>query len=132
MMIALSSIQVAALQLGMALRPLREPLWSGQGRFLVAGLVIAMAVALVTVGVLSLVRRDHVRQGPTMRRLCRALGLDTPHRRLLENMAMKTGVRCPAALLISRGCFDTAHRRYKPQGVEAQQLQSVRQRIFDR
>ena len=132
MMIAFNSIQLAALQLGMALRPLREPLWSGQGRFLVAGLVIAMAVALVTVGVLSLVRRDHVRQGPTLRRLCRALELDAPHRRLLENMAMKTGVRCPAALLISRGCFDTAHRCYKPQGIELQQLHSIRQRIFDR
>ncbi len=132
MMIALSSIQFAALQLGVTLHPLREPWWFGQGRFLVAGLVIAMAMALVAVGVLSLVRRDHVRQGPTMRRLGRALGLDAPQRRLLEQLAVKTGVRCPAALLISRGCFDTAHRRYKPQGVELQQLQSVRQRIFDR
>lgn len=131
-MIAFNSIQLAALQLGMALRPLREPLWSGQGRFLVAGLVIAMALALVTVGVLSLVRRDHVRQGPTMRRLCRAVGLDTAQRRLLEQLAVKTGVRCPAALLISRGCFDTAHRCYKPQGIELQQLHSIRQRIFDR
>ncbi len=130
MMTALSSIQFAALQLGMALRPLREPLWSGQGKFLVAGLVIAMALALVAVGVLSLVRRDHVRQGPTMRRLCRALGLDTPQRRLLEQLAGKTGVRCPAALLISRGCFDTAHRRYRPQGVELQQLNRIRLRVF--
>ena len=132
MMTMFSSIQFAALQLGVVLRPLREPLWSGQGKFLVAGLVIAMALGLVTVGVLSLVRRDHVRQGPTMRRLCRALALGAPQRRLLENMATKTGVRCPASLLISSGCFDTAHRRYKPQGIEAQQLQSVRQRIFDR
>ncbi len=130
MMTALSSIQFAALQLGMALRPLREPLWSGQGKFLVAGMVIAMALALVAVGVLSLVRQDQVRQGPTMRRLCRALGLDTPQRRLLEQLAGNTGVRCPAALLISRGCFDTAHRRYRPQGVELQQLNRIRQRVF--
>ena len=130
MMTALSSIQFAALQLEVLLRPLREPWWFGQGRFLVAGLVIAMAMALVTVGVLSLVRRDHVRQGPTMRRLCRALGLDTPQRRLLEQLAVKTGVHCPAALLISRGCFDTAHRRYRPQGVELQQLHRIRRRIF--
>ncbi|MCH7849712.1 MAG: hypothetical protein IIB53_15295 [Planctomycetes bacterium] len=132
MMTALSSIQFAALQLGMALRPLREPLWSGQGKFLVAGLVIAMALAVVAVGVLSLVRHDQVRQGPTMRRLCRALGLDTPQRRLLEQLAGKTDVRCPAALLISRGCFDTAHRRYRPQGVELQQLNRIRRRVFDR
>ncbi len=132
MMTAFNSIQLAALQLGMGLRPLREPLWSGQGRFLVAGLVIAMALALLAVGVLSLVRRDHIRQGPTMRRLCRALGLDTPQRRLLEQLAVKTGVRCPVALLISRGCFDTAHRRYKPQGVELQQLNRIRRRVFDR
>ncbi len=130
MMTMFSSIQFAALQLGVQLHPLREPFWSGQSRFLVAGLVIAMAMALVAIGVLSLVRRDHVRQGPTMRRLCRALDLDAPHRRLLENMAMKTGVRCPAALLISRGCFDTAHRRYRPQGVELQQLHRIRRRIF--
>ena len=93
MMTAFNSIQLAALQLGMGLRPLREPLWSGQGRFVVAGLVIAMALALLAVGVLSLVRRDHVRQGPTMRRLGRALGLDAPQRRLLEQLAVKTGVR---------------------------------------
>ncbi len=130
MMNALSSIQFAALQLGMALRPLREPLWSGQGKFLVAGLVIAMALALLAVGVLSLLRRDRLRQGPTTRRLCRALGLDTPQRRLLEQLAVKTGVRCPAALLISRGCFDTAHRRYAPQGVELQQLNRIRRRVF--
>ncbi len=132
MMTALSSIQFAALQLEVALRPLREPWWFGQGRFLVAGLVIAMALALLAVGVLSLVRRDHVRQGPTMRRLCRALGLDTLQRRLLEQLAVKTGVRCPAALLISRGSFDTAHRRYGAQGVELQQLNRIRRRVFDR
>ncbi len=130
MMTAFSSIQFAALQLGVQLHLLGEPFWSGQSRLLVAGLVIAMALGIVTVGVLSLVRRDHVRQGPTMRRLCRALDLDAPHRRLLENMAMKTGVRCPAALLISRGCFDTAHRRYRPQGVELQQLNRIRRRVF--
>ncbi len=132
MMTMFSSIQFAALQFAVQLHPLREPFWSGQSRLLVAGLVIAMALGIVTVGVLSLVRRDHVRQGPTMRRLCRALDLDALHRRLLENMAMKTGVRCPAALLISRGCFDTAHRRYRPQGVELQQLNRIRRRIFDR
>ncbi len=132
MMIAFNSIQLAAVQLGVQLHLLREPFWSGQNRLLVAGLVIAMAMALLAVGVLSLVRRDHVRQGPTMRRLCRALGLDTPQRRLLEQLAGKTGVRCPAALLISRGCFDTAQRRYGPEPAEAQQLQSIRQRIFDR
>ncbi len=131
MMTALSSIQSAALQLAVQLHPLREPFWSGQNKILVAGLVIAMALALLAVGVLSLVRRDHIRQGPTMRRLCRALSLDAPQRRLLQNMATRTGVHCPATLLISRGCFDTAHRRYKPQPTEAQQLQSVRKRIFD-
>ena len=130
MMTMFSSIQFAALQFGVQLRPLREPFWFGQNRLLVAGLVIAMALGLVTVGVLSLVRRDHVRQGPTMRRLCRALALGAPQRRLLENMAMKTGVRCPAALLISRGCFDTAHRRYRPHGVELQQLNRIRRRVF--
>ena len=132
MMIAISSIQFAAIQLGVTLHPLREPFWSGHNRLLVVGLVIAMALAFVTVGALSLVQRDHIRQGSTMRRLCRALALDVPQRRLLQNMATRTGVCCPASLLISRGCFDTARRRYKPQAVEAQQLRSVRQRIFDR
>ena len=132
MMTALSSIQFAAIQLAVQLHPLREPFWSGQNKLLIAGLIIAMALSLLAVGVLSLLRHDRVRQGPTMRRLCRALAIDAPQRRLLQNMATKTGVHCPATLLISRGCFDTARRRYKPQPTEAQQLQSVRQRIFDR
>ncbi len=131
-MTTFTSVQLAALQLGVQLHPLRLPFWSGQNKLLVAGLVIAMALALLAVGMLSFVRRDHVRQGPTMRRLCRALALGAPHRRLLENMATKTGVQCPATLLISSGCFDTARRRYKPQGAEAQQLRYVRQRIFER
>ncbi len=132
MMTAFSSIQLAALQFGVNLHQLRLPFWSGQNRLLVAGLVLAMAMSLLAVGVLSLLRRDYARQGPTMRRLCRALRIESPHRRLLESMAMKTGVRCPATLLVSSGCFDTARRRYKPQGIEAQQLRYVRQRIFER
>ena len=132
MMIALSSIQVAAIQLAVQLHPLREPFWSGHNRFLVVGLVTAMALASLTVGVLSLVSRDRARKGSTMRRLCRALALDAPQRRLLQNIASRTGVQCPATLLISSGCFDTARRRYNPQPAAAQQLRSVRKRIFDR
>ncbi len=123
-------IQVVGPKVGLTFAVLGEPLWSTQNRLLAAGLIFAMALALAAVGLLSLVRRDRIRQGPTMRRLCRALGLDTPQRRLLEQVADKTGVRCPAALLISRGCFDTAHRRYGPQGVELQQLNRIRRRVF--
>ncbi|MEE9129110.1 MAG: hypothetical protein V3T84_03765 [Phycisphaerales bacterium] len=130
MMTIVSLIQVAGGKVGLTFAGLGEPLWSTQNRLLAAGLVFAMALALGAVGLLSLARRDRIRQGPTMRRLCRALGLDTAQRRLLEQLAVNTGVRCPAALLISRGCFDTAHRRYVPQGVELQQLNRIRRRVF--
>jgi len=132
MMTIVGLIQVVGPKVELTFAVLGEPLWSPQNRLLAAGVVFAMALALGAVGLLSLIRRDHIRQGPTMRRLCRALGLDTPQRRLLEQLAVKTGVRCPAALLISRGCFDTAHRRYGPQGVELQQLNRIRRRVFDR
>ena len=130
MMTIVSLIQVAGPKVGLTFAVLGGSLWSPQNRLLAAGLVFAMALALAAVAVLSLVRRDRIRQGPTMRRLCRTLGLDTPQRRLLEHMAGKTGVRCPPTLLISRGCFDTAHRRYGPQGVELQQLNRIRRRVY--
>ena len=122
--------QVVGPKVSLTFAVLGEPLWSTQYRLLAAGLVFAMALALGAVGLLSLVRRDRIQQGPTMRRLCRGLGLDTAQQRLLQQLAFKTGVRCPAALLISRGCFDTAHRRYRPQGVELQQLDRIRRRVF--
>ncbi len=131
MMTIVDLIQVAGPKDGLIFAVLGEPGWSTQNRLLAAGLVFAMALALAAVGLLSLARRDRIRQRPTMRRLCTVLGLDMAQRRLLEHLAVKTGVRCPAALLISRGCFDTAHRRYGPQGVELQQLNRIRRRIFD-
>ena len=132
MMFALSSIQLAAIQLAVQLHPLREAFWSGQNKLLVAGLAFAMAMALLTIGVLSLAQRDYIRQGPTLRRLCRALNVDATQRRLLQTMATRTGVQCPASLLVSSGCFDTARRRYKPEPAEAQQLGFVRTRLFGR
>lgn len=130
MMNIVGLIQVAGPKVGLTFAVLGGPLWLTQNRLLAAGLVLAMVLALAAVGLLSLTRRDRIRQGPTMRRLCRALGLDTPQRRRLEHMAVKTGVRCPAALLISRGCFDIAQKRYDPQGVELRQLNRIRRRVF--
>lgn len=130
MMTIVGLIQVAGPKVGLTFAALSGPLWSTPDRLLGAGLVLAMALALAAVGLLSLTRRDRIRQGPTMRRVCRALGLDTPQRRLLEQLAFKTGVRCPAALLISRGCFDNAQKRYAPQGVELRQLNRIRRRVF--
>ena len=108
-----------------------QPFWSHQMQLLAGGFALAMVLGVAAAALLNLARRDRRAQGPTTRRLCRALGLDTPQRRLLDNVARRAGIRSAAGLLISRGCFDIAQKRYAPQGVELRQLQRIRRRVFD-
>ncbi len=108
-----------------------QPFWSQQMQLLAGGFVLAMVLGVAAASLLSLARRDRRAQGSTTRRLCRALGLDAPQRRLLENVARIAGIRSAAGLLISRGCFDIAQKRYAPQGVELRQLKRIRRRVFD-
>ena len=95
----------------------------------IVGLMIAMALALITVSTISLVRRDRARHGPTYRRLCRALRIPVSDRRLLRRIARSIDVPCAASLLVSRGCFDAAAKR---QGREvSRRLAAVRGRVFE-
>ena len=92
--------------------------------------VLALALGLFMMGLLRIVNRDRARHGPTVRRLCQAMGLDMSQRKLLVDLAAKSGQASAACLLISRGAYDAAIQQYAPIGVQASQLKTVRRKIF--
>ena len=97
---------------------------------LVGGVLIAMAVMLAICAIVSLVRRDRARQGPTFRRMCRALRIRAADRRRLQDLA-RTGRAPAASLLVSRGCFDAAVSRLAAGRRRAGRLAAVRRRVFE-
>jgi hypothetical protein len=103
---------------------LEQPLLAG-------GLLVAMALAIATLAIASLVRRDRAGHGPTSRRMCRALSLSRSDCRLLGRVAR--GARAPGAgsLLVSRGHFDTAVGLFGASTDRARQLASIRRKVFD-
>lgn len=105
-------------------------LWLTQGR-LAALLLLAIAVAAMAGAVLSLRHRDAERQGPAVRALARQLGLDPQERRVVVRVAARAHVHAPAALLVSRGCFDAAIARAGVAGADAECMRRVRRRLFD-
>lgn len=117
----------------MAALPSLEPLVTSFGLSpvpaLVGGLLIAMALALASVAIQSLVRGDRRRWGPTTRRFCRALRISSSQRRLLDRSARLVGARGAACLLLSRGCFDVAAARAGT--ADALRLAVIRRRVFD-
>lgn len=92
------------------------------------GLMIAVAVALGAVALLSLGRRDRAQLGPTMRRLFRALRVARIDRRLIRDLARRAGAP-GAALLVSRGCFDRA--AVEPAAPDQARLAALRRRLFE-
>lgn len=104
--------------------------WTEGMRILSASFVLALVLGLFMMGVLRIINRDRARHGPTVRRLCQAMGLDITQRKLLIDLAAKSGQASAASLLISRGLFDVAIQHYAPVGVEAIQLKSVRLKVF--
>lgn len=98
-------------------------------RLLTGLMLICPAAALAASAIVSLVRRDRARLGPTTRRLCRALGVGVSERRLLDHLARGLGVPNGASLLVSRGCFDAAVARAGPG--ERRRLVAVRRRVFE-
>ncbi len=96
---------------------------------LVGGLLIAMALALATTAIRSLILSDRRRWGPTTRRFCRALRISSPQRRLLLRVARQAGVRGEASLLLSRGCFDAAAAGADP--ADAKRLAIIRRQVFE-
>jgi hypothetical protein len=98
---------------------------------LAGGLLVAMALAIVTLALASLMRRDRAAHGPTSRRMCRALRLTRSECRLLGRVAR--GARAPGAgsLLVSRGLFDTAVGLFGARADRARQLALIRRKVFD-
>jgi hypothetical protein len=94
----------------------------------VGGLMIAVAMIMGAFATLSLGRRDRAQLGPTMRRLCRALRVARPERRLIRTLARRVGAPGPA-LLVSRGCFDRAAAA-APVPDQAR-IAALRRRLFD-
>ena len=102
---------------------------SGFGRaILLAAIVIAAAA--VAAAAVALFRRDRRRHGPTVRRLCRGLGLRLDQRRLLARVARAGDLPHAGGVLLSRGCFDAAARRYAARLGPEPRLADLRSRIF--
>ena len=97
-------------------------------RIMLGSALVFLAATLATAAIASLVRRDLARLGPTTRRFCRAVSVGTSDRRLLADLARVVGVPC-AALLVSRGCFDSA--AVHASASEARRLAAIRQRVFE-
>jgi hypothetical protein len=104
--------------------------WLTAGR-LASLLLIAVAIAGMTAAVLSLLHRDAERQGPVVRALARQFGLNPEERRVVLRVAARAHVHAPAALLVSRGCFDAAIARAGVAGPDADCMRRVRRRLFD-
>lgn len=98
------------------------------GAILLAAIVIAAAAAAAAV--VAVFRRDRLRHGPTVRRLCRGLGLRLDQRRLLERVARAADQPHAGGVLLSRGCFDAAARRYAARLGPEPRLADLRSRIF--
>ena len=99
-------------------------------RIMSASFVLALALGLFIMGLLRIINRDRAKHGPTVRRLCQAMALDINQRKLLVDLAAKSGQASAASLLISRGAYDAAMQQYAPVGVQASQLKTVRRKIF--
>ncbi len=104
--------------------------WSEAWRIISISFVLALALGLFMMGLLRIINRDRARHGPTVRRLCQALAIDIDQRKLLVDLAAKSGRTSAASLLISRGAYDAAMQQYAPVGVQASQLKTVRRKIF--
>ena len=93
-------------------------------------LVAAGSAGAVAAG-LSLMRRDPARRDTAdAGRLGAALGLRRRQRHLVVALARSADMPTPAALLISRGCFDHAMRCYVAAHGRARQVAAIRDRVF--
>ena len=97
-------------------------------RIMLGSAIMILAATLATAAIASLVRRDRARLGPATRRLCHAVSVGRSDRRLLGSLSDTVGVPC-AALLVSRGCFDTAAAHASAS--EARRLVAIRKRVFE-
>lgn len=104
---------------------------SGVSSGMLAAVLLVLGVGLLAWVVSSMRSQDRLRRGPAYRRLSRTLGLGRADRRLLWHMAREAGSPCPAALLISSGCFDHAARRYISRRGRSRRLTEIRRLVFE-
>ena len=67
--------------------------------------------------------------GSARRRLERNLGLGLRDRRLLQRIGQSIELEDRASLLMGRGCFEEAVRRFEPSEDQLARIESLRQRI---
>ncbi len=108
-----------------------EGFGSGTSSAVWGGVLVVLGVLLGAWVVMRMRSRDRLRQGPAYRRLGRALGLGRRDRRLVWHVAREARLRCPAALLVSSGCFDHAARRSLLRRGRSQRLAAIRQLVFE-
>lgn len=132
MVISLSTLFLSVLAQDASDAALREAVVrnverSDTGWMLAAALVLA-GLCLAAWGAGDLVRRDRRSRGPTHRLLCRELGISAKQWRALRTLARDAGMSEPAALLVSRGAFDSACRR-APGVARDPHLRAIRRRF---
>ena len=98
------------------------PLLIGLGAFLLVILLFAQAF-----------KRGWFAFDPTVggarRRLERGLGLSLRDRRLLQRLGQAIELEDRTALILGRGCFEEAVRRFEPSEDQLARIESIRQRI---
>ena len=109
-----------------------EPDGAVSSRLGLAILLVAIVIAAAALAgaVVAVFRRDRRRHGPAVRRLCRGLGLRLDQRRLLQRVARAADQPHVGGVLLSRGCFDAAARRYTARRGREPRLADLRSRIF--
>ena len=93
--------------------------------------ITAVGAAIAAWLIVGLIRRDRARQGSITRRLARSLGISPRQLRLLISVSRAAHLPNTGCLLISRGCFDAAARRYTGRFGRADRLRAIRRTVFD-
>lgn len=112
-------------------RPMPQAGWWSTNSTMWAVLLAGAGVAMLAWVIVAAIRRDRARHGPTVRSLARALGLSAGQRRLLDRVARAAGLSSAGSLLISRGCFDRAVKRYVGRFGRPEHLRIIRRRVFE-
>jgi len=112
-------------------RPMPEADWWSGHATMWAVLLAGAGAAMLAWVIVAAIRRDRARQGPAVRFLARSLGLSAGQRRLLEHVARAAGLSNAGSLLISRGCFDRAAKRYMGRFGRPEDLHILRRRVFE-
>jgi hypothetical protein len=102
--------------------------------YFVVGVIVLILLPVAAALVVRLRRMWRQPEHVAWRGMSRALGLNWSEQRLLSQVARQRGLQPAAALLISRGAFESAVTTYLSHGGvperSKQQIQRLRRRIF--